>query len=257
MKESIHSYTINDADLLIDGTIFRYESLGVAPRRYPDLKVRDLPTEEKPREKLLAAGPGALSVPELLAVVFGSGTKKEDVLAMAKRIIKEYGERVLSRQTNAAALAKELDVPIHKAMQVIACAELGKRFFVENPSAAPVIRTPSEVFEYLKDMRDLPREHMRGLYLNNHHKIIHDEVISIGTVNSSLIHPREVFKPALEYGAAAVILAHNHPSDDVTPSQADIDVTKQLCAAGKLMGIQVIDHVIIGRTSFASIPVDY
>ena len=256
MKKVITSYTIADSDLLLDEKS-RNERYSVAAEHQYILKVRDLPTEEKPREKLLVSGSATLSVAELLAIVFGSGTKKEEVLTMSTRIIKEYGERILSRQTNPSQLAHELDIPINKAMQVVACAELGKRFFSEKPSASPVIRTPREVFDYLKDMRDLPREHMRGIYLNSHHKIIHDEVVSIGTVNSSLIHPREVFKPAIEYGAAAVILAHNHPSNDITPSQADIEVTKQLIAAGKLIGIHLVDHIIIGRDSFVSISVEY
>ena len=106
-------------------------------------------------------------------------------------------------------------------------------------------------------MQSLPKEHLRGIYLNSHHKIIHDEVISIGTVNSNLIHPREVFKPAIQYGAAAIILAHNHPSGILEPSQADIDITKQLIAVGKIVGINLLDHIIIGKDSFMSIDVDY
>lgn len=255
MKNVVTPYTITDSDLLLDGES-NVHMINIWERQYI-LKVRDLPTEEKPREKLSTAGPAALSVSELLAIIFGTGSKKEDVLVMATRIVKEYGERILSRQTNAAHLSRELNIPLQKALQVVACAELGRRFFTKNPSATPVIRAASEVFDYLKDMRDLPREHMRGIYLNSHHKIIHDEVIFIGTANSSLVHPREVFKPAIEYGAAAVILAHNHPSGDVTPSPADIDVTKQVIAAGKLIGIHLIDHVIIGKNSFVSIPVEY
>lgn len=256
MKNTTMHYAIADLDVVLDEGISTYASM-VGPERRYILKVRDMPAEEKPREKMLTAGPAVLSVSELLAIIFGTGSKKEDVLAMASRIVKEYGERILSRQTNAATLSQELDIPLQKAMQVVACAELGKRFFTENPSASPIIRTPREVFDYLKDMRDLPREHMRGIYLNSHHKIIHDEVVFIGTVNSSLIHPREVFKPAIEYSAAAVILAHNHPSNDITPSQADIEVTKQLIAAGKLIGIHLIDHVIISKDSFVSVPAEY
>jgi DNA repair protein RadC len=95
------------------------------------------------------------------------------------------------------------------------------------------------------------------LYLNSHYRVIHDEVLSIGTINANLIHPREVFKPALEYGAAAVILVHNHPSGITTPSAADIEITEQLVAAGKIMGINLIDHVIVGHTKYISIPVVY
>jgi DNA repair protein RadC len=243
-------YAIADTDLILDVEPYSSEKKYI-------LKIRDLPQEDKPREKLLALGPSVLSNQELLAVVLGTGTKKEGVLEMSSRVLKEYGERVLSRQTNAPQMAQELSIPLIKAIQIVACAELGKRFFQENPSSAPTIRTARDVFEYLHDMRSLPREHMRGIYLNIHHKVIHDEVISIGTVNSSLIHPREVFKPGIEYNAAAVILAHNHPSGVVSPSQADIDITKQLVSAGKIIGIHLIDHVIVTPGSFASIDVDY
>jgi len=109
----------------------------------------------------------------------------------------------------------------------------------------------------LQDMRNLPKEHLRGIYLNSHHRIIHDEVISIGTINSNMVHPREVFKPAIEHGAAAVILAHNHPSGIVTPSQADIDITNHIIEVGKLIGIPVIDHVVITKNKFISIDVAY
>jgi DNA repair protein RadC len=107
-----------------------------------------------------------------------------------------------------------------------------------------------------KNMEQLSKEHLRGLYLNTHFKLIHDEVISIGTINANIVHPREVFKPAIEYGAAAVIVAHNHPSGVVKPSDADIEVTKQLAAVGSVIGIPLIDHVIIGRGKYASIAVE-
>jgi DNA repair protein RadC len=106
-------------------------------------------------------------------------------------------------------------------------------------------------------MHELPKEYLRGIYLNAHHRVIHDEVLSMGTLDANIIHPREVFRPALEYGAAAVILVHNHPSGVVTPSAADIEVTKQLIEAGKIMGIALIDHVVVGKGKHASVPVAY
>lgn len=219
--------------------------------------IKDMPTEDKPREKLTKYGPAALSVQELVAVILGTGTKKEDVLSMASRIIKDYGEKTLVGQTNAEAMAKDLDIPLVKSMQIVACAELGRRFFEKRTSGPQVIRTAKDVYDYLYDMRNLPKEHLRGIYLNTHHRIVHDEVISIGTINGNLIHPREVFKPAIEHGAAAVILAHNHPSGIVTPSQADIEITKHIIAVGKIIGIPVVDHVVIGKNKFISIDVEY
>ncbi len=244
-------YVIKDTDLFLEDKVI------TMAREYVMPKVKDMPDVDRPREKLIAVGPGGLSVAELLAIVLSTGTKKEEVMAMASRVVKEYGELILSRQTNAVQMAKDLDIPEMKAAQIIACAELGRRFFERNPMTTAVIRSGQDVFDYLKDMRSLTKEHLRGIYLNNHYKVIHDEIISIGTVNSSIIHPREVFKPAIEFGAAAVVLAHNHPSGEVKASQADVEITKQLVAAGKLIGIHLIDHVIIGPESFVSVAVDY
>ncbi len=221
------------------------------------LRVKDMPADDKPREKLLKYGPGALSASELLAVVLSTGTKKEGVMEMTGRILKEYGDRTIIGTIDAKELAKNLDIPLIKAMQIVATGELGKRFFEKKDGPTAIIRTARDVFEYVKDMRDLPKEHLRGLYLNTHHKIVRDEIISIGTLNSSLIHPREVFKPGIEHGAVALILVHNHPSGVVTPSQADIDITKQLIDAGKILGIHLVDHVIVSKDSFASVEVDY
>jgi DNA repair protein RadC len=106
-------------------------------------------------------------------------------------------------------------------------------------------------------MRDLPREHLRGIYLDTHNRVIHDEVISIGTINSNIVHPREVFKAAIEYNAAAIILVHNHPSGVATPSASDIEVTKQIIEAGRIIGINLLDHIVVTHSGFVSIEADY
>src|SRR5690606_29005623 len=113
------------------------------------------------------------------------------------------------------------------------------------------------VFDYVADLRRLPKEHLRGLYLNGHYKVVRDEVISIGTVDANLVHPREVFRPALEHAAAAVILVHNHPSGVTQASRADIQVTEQLIEAGRLLGIELVDHVIVTKDAYASVPAPY
>lgn len=245
------SYTITDTNL----TIMTVDP-GLAERTYV-LRVRDMPNEDKPREKLLKYGPDSLSIHELLAVVLNVGTTKEDVLAMATRVVKEYGERSLSAQMNAAKLAHDLDIPLGKATQIVACSELGRRFYQKSRTGLAVLRTAKDVFNHTRDMERLPKEHLRGIYLNSHYRVIHDEILSIGTINANLIHPREVFKPAIEYGAAALILVHNHPSGIIKPSAADVEVTEQLVAAGKIIGIHLIDHVIIGNGKSASIEVQY
>lgn len=228
-----------------------------ASRRYT-LKIHDLPAEEKPREKLMAHGPQALSIAELLAVLFTVGTKHEDVISMSQRVLKEYGEKAITQQTDPVKLQAELDLPLVKACQLVASFELGRRLFEKNALRAPIfLRTPESVYDHLKDMRDLPKEQLRGLYLNTHYGVIREEVISIGSLSANVIHPREVFSPALAYGASGVILAHNHPSGISDPSEADIAVTKQLVDAGKLLGIALLDHIIVTATSFTSIPVDY
>lgn len=225
-------------------------------RRYI-LAVRDMPAEERPREKLIAHGPSALTLAELLAVILNTGTKKEEVLAMTNRILKEYGQKSILTWKDAKKLSADLDIPMGKALQIIACGELGRRLFDKNENSSPTIRTASDVFSYVVDMQNLKREHLRGLYLNAHYKLIHDETISIGTVDASLIHPREVFKPAVEYGAVGVILVHNHPSGIVNPSPSDRAITDQLIKTGEMLGIDLIDHVIVTKDTFISIPASY
>ncbi len=217
------------------------------------LAFRDLPEQEKPREKFLSSGPQHLSSPELLALIFNTGTKKEDVLAMSSRVLKEYGERSLAQNIDPKKLSKDLDIPLIKALQVVACAELGRRFFEKKSGQVKTLRTAKDVFEYTKEMRELSKEHLRGIYLNTHYKVIHTEILSVGTIDANIIHAREVFRPAIEYSAAAVILVHNHPSQIATPSKADIIVTKQVEEAGEIIGIALLDHVIVTKSGYRSV----
>ena len=225
-------------------------------REYP-LMLRDLPTEEKPREKLLAQGPEALSVKELTALLLVTGTIKEDVLEMASRIVKDYGEKNIFSERNPERLSKDLNIPLVKSCTIVAAGELYRRFYDQGGYGFTTIRNAEDAFKYLADMRQLPREQLRGLYLNGHNKIIRDEVISIGTVNANIVHAREIFRVAIECNAVAVILAHNHPSGEVTPSKEDIEVTAQLIQAGKIIGIRVLDHLIITKDSFQSVSSNY
>lgn len=243
-------YTVRDNALLLS------DSQGELSHYYIPERIRDRAPEDRPREKLLQFGPNALTVSELLAVVLGVGTIKEDVLSMSHRALREYGERSLAGQKDAKALHEDLDIPISKAAQIVACGELGRRFFQRNDRGITVIRTAQDVFDYVKDMRSLPREHLRGIYLNTHYQVIHDEVISIGTINANIIHPREVFKPAIEYAAAAIILVHNHPSGVTKPSEEDYETTRRVYKAGQLLGIDLLDHVIVTDERFESIPLD-
>lgn len=219
------------------------------------LTVRDLPDEEKPREKLLARGPTALASKELLAILLEKGTRKEGVLEMTERIVREYGDHNVFTNTDARKLSDDLGIPLGKAMQIIVAGELARRFFAGSRNGATVIRTAKDAFEYTADMRTLKKEHLRGIYLNAHYQVVHDEIISIGTVDANIVHPREVFRPALHCSAAGVVLVHNHPSDVLEPSAEDVHVTKQIKEAGALLGIELVDHLIVSASGYTSVVV--
>ena len=247
-KGALVPYSIKDTDLFLDTSVTERDYI---------LKIRDLPTESKPREKLIKQGPETLSIQELLTVVLSTGTKKEDVMAMASRIVRQYGERSVITERSAEKLSKDLDIPIVKACQVVAVGEIGRRLYEKNTAGFAVIRNAKDIYDYMQDMRTLPKEQLRGLYLNSHNQVIHDEVISIGTINSNIVHPREVFRPAVEFNAVAFVLAHNHPSGIAAPSDQDVEITQQIVKAGKILGIHLLDHVIITKDSFASVKADY
>lgn len=218
------------------------------------MRVRDLELPDKPREKLLSAGPSVLSMAELVAILWGVGTKKEEVLTMAQRLLKEYGEQTIRNETDPARLAELLDIPFTKACQIVASLELGRRFYATSVYGQPCyIRTTQQAYLYLEDIGKCPKEQLRGLYLNSRYQVIHDEVISVGSLTANIVHPREVFRPAIEHGAVAVIIAHNHPSGSLEPTQADLDITSQLRAVGDIMGIQLLDHLVVGQASYKSI----
>lgn len=218
------------------------------------LRVKDLPDQERPREKLLSTGAQSLSQAELVAVLWGVGTRKEDVLAMAKRTLQEYGGRGVFGNAKPAELAESLDIPLTKACQLVAAFELGRRAYaVSRNGRTTQVRTPSQAYRYFRDMGTNSKEQLRGLYLGSRHQIVYDEVISIGSLTSNIVHPREVFQPAMEYGAVAVIIAHNHPSGSLEPSEADLEVTRQLVTAGKILGIDLLDHLIIVPSGYRSI----
>lgn len=222
-------------------------------KQYQILKVTDMPEEERPREKMLKMGAGVLSSAELMAIVLGTGTKKEEVFAMSNRLIREYGEKGIAYQKDPKTIERDLKIPEVKACQIVACFELGRRFYQKKPGGSITIRTASQAFSHLKDMSNLNKEQFRGLYLNTHYQLIHDEVISIGTLDASLVQPREVFRPALEYSAAAVIIAHNHPSGILKATRADVEITNKLIEAGNILDIEILDHLIIGKNKFSSI----
>ena len=209
--------------------------------------------EKLPREKMIASGPDVLDLSELLAIVLNMGTKKEGVMELSNRLLREYGSKGIVNETNVGRMKEEYGVAEVHACKLIACFEIGRRLFLEVHGKLPFLRSPEDVSKYLEDMKRLKKEEFRGLYLNTRNRLIHDEAVSIGTLTANLVHPREVFQPAVAYSAAAIIVAHNHPSGDAEPSDEDLKVTNQLIEAGKHMGIPLLDHVIIGSDSFVSL----
>ncbi len=236
------SYNLHDTESI----------MGEGDTRYV-LRVKDLASDEKPREKLLATGPGSLTMTELVAILLGVGTKREEVLTMAGRILKEYGERAIINEMNPQRLADTLQIPVSKACQLIASFELGRRFYEKRAGRAVFVSTAQQAFDYLHDMGQMKKEQLRGLYLNSRYQVIHEEVISVGSLTSNIVHPREVFQPAIEYGAAAVIIAHNHPSGRLNATYADNEVTERLLVASKILGIDLLDHLVIAGDSYVSI----
>lgn len=206
----------------------------------------------KPREKLLGGFIEEMKLHELLAVIIGMGNKQEDVFSMSERIIREYGSKALAMETDPKRLMEILSIGEANACKLVSAFEIGRRFYSEKVKGRQLIRGPEDVFKYAEGMSELVKENFRGLYLNTKNYIIHDEVISIGHLTASLVHPREVFKPAIEYSAAGLIVLHNHPSGDPEPSIQDKEITEMLVKAGKTLGIPLLDHVIIGSGKFYS-----
>lgn len=215
--------------------------------------LKEIPKKQRPREKLIKYGPDVLKNGELMAIILNTGYREETVMELSHRIIKEYGSKAIAQEKNVGRLMETLGIPPVKACQIVACFELGRRFFEEEPGRFPTIRSPEDAYRYLKGMKKLKKEQFRGLYLNTRNKIIHDEIISIGTLTANLVHPREVFQPAIEYLAAGIIIAHNHPSGDPNPSKDDLVVTRQMVEVGKTMAIEILDHIIIGNERYVSL----
>ncbi|MEO0199109.1 MAG: DNA repair protein RadC [candidate division WOR-3 bacterium] len=215
------------------------------------MKVKDLPLELRPREKLINLGPSALKNYELLACILGKGTIKEDVLSLSKRLIQQYGEQILLQNYSVRDLKILFELSTIHSCQISALAELVKRLNTENMNNQ--FLKPADVFEFCKGMMFMKKEHLRGLYLDVKNRLLRDEIISIGTVDKTLSHPREIFKPAIEISAVAVILVHNHPSGDPTPSREDIEFTQKIKQVANLMEIELLDHVIIGNNTYISL----
>jgi DNA repair protein RadC len=212
-------------------------------------KIKDTPRVEWPREKLQKYGPEKLKSAELLAILLGNGTKGLNVIELSQKILKTYpGEKLAS--ADLLELKKVFGLGPSKAAEIVACFELGRRILKDKKSE--LLLAPKDIWESLKDLRDNKKEHFIVFYLDTRNQEIQREIISIGILNANLIHPREVFEPAIRENAAQIIIAHNHPSGEVTPSDEDLAVTKRLIAAGKILGIEITDHVIVSKNAYLS-----
>ncbi|EAX48113.1 DNA repair protein RadC [Thermosinus carboxydivorans Nor1] len=218
------------------------------------LTLKELPEEERPREKLLAKGPAALSNVELLAILLRTGTKNQSVMRLAEGLLAmQDGLAKVSRLT-AQELSKIKGIGAAKAVTLVAAMELGKRLASLEAMQRAVIRSPQDIRDLMMPrLRYETKEHFVALLLSTKNHVLAMPVISVGSLNASLVHPRELFREAINHSAAAVILVHNHPSGDPTPSREDIEITGKMVQAGEILGIAVLDHVIIGDGKYVSL----
>lgn len=217
-------------------------------------RLKDLPEDLKPRERLYQLGPEVLSNKEILAILLRTGTKGENVLELAERILTEAGGLIGLARLSIYELEQFHGIGSAKAAQVKAGLELGKRSISADPTARTVINSPSDVADLvMEEMRNLDREHFRIMHLSTRNNVLGISAVSVGSLNSSIVHPRECFKEAIKRNANSIILLHNHPSGDPSPSREDLDITRRLTEGGKILGIEVLDHVIIGEKRYVSL----
>jgi len=214
--------------------------------------IRDLPLGERPRERLVKYGSAALSEAELLAIILRTGTPRENVLDLSKRILRDYNLGELC-QLGINEIQKFRGISTVKACQILASVELARRINSFGKAINPLLNSSKEVFSLLgPELRFLKKECFIGLYLDTRNSLIKKEMISLGNLNTSVVHPREIFNLAIRESANSVIIVHNHPSGNPEPSKEDIEITKILIRAGQVIGIPIIDHVIIGDKSYFS-----
>jgi len=209
--------------------------------------IKSLPLHLRPREKLLERGASALSTAELLAILIRTGRAGHSAISIAESIVKKHSD--LSQLTQAD-LKSVKGIDVAKIASILAALELAKRI---GDKSAGLVQSPTDAIPSLTSIRTSSREHFVALYLNARHELIHQETISIGTLTSSLVHPREVYKHALTHPAASILVAHNHPSGDPSPSAEDLALTRRLVDAGALLGISLLDHLIITRDAYYSL----
>lgn len=218
------------------------------------LKIMDLPENERPRERLLRYGPDSLSNAELLAIILRTGCKSENIITLSNRILKDSSGLNGLLSMDAEECMKMKGIGKAKASQILALAEISRRFKSYKSGEEYKISSPRDVANLLmEDMRGLKKEYLKIIMLNIKNVILSIKDISIGSLNSSIVHPREVFTEAIKKHSASIILCHNHPSGDPSPSEEDIHVTGRIKECSKILGIDFLDHIIIGNGIYVSL----
>ena len=218
------------------------------------LAMKDMPADLRPRERLWRYGPEYLSEIELVALLLGSGTGQASALELAAQMLSRFDGLPGLAAATCRELAGVRGVGPARAALIQAAVQLGRRLANQPTRTRPVIKGPNDVVALMmEEMRGLDREHFRALLLNTKNQVLGVDRIAVGTLNESTVHPREIFKNAVKMSAAGVVLVHNHPSGDPTPSRNDREITKRLVRAGEIIGISVLDHVVIGDNSYVSL----
>ena len=217
------------------------------------IPLKQLNDGDKPSERLLSLGPESLSDAELLAILLRTGTKDLNVLKLAQKILQKFEkEKFVDVSINDLKGIHGLGTV--KSCEILACFELGRRMLKDKKSS--ILLSPKDVWERMEDIRGSKKEHFVVFYLDSRNQEIQREIISVGTLNESLVHPREVFEGAIKNNASSVIIAHNHPSGDLEPSQADIEITKKLIHAGKILDIKLLSHVIVTKDKWSELNIN-
>ena len=215
---------------------------------------KGIPSGDRPRERLYTRGAAELSLQELLAIVIGGGSREKSALVLALGLLGEFGDLVAVGRAGVDEMRRVPGIGFARACQLTAAFELGKRFARESRSAGTSVRAPQDIARmFMDEMKHYDREHFKAAFLNTKNQIIKVVTVSIGSLNASIVHPREILKPAIAASAASIVLVHNHPTGDPTPSREDVEFTRRFAKCGELMGIELLDHIVIGADRFLSL----
>lgn len=216
--------------------------------------LRDLPTDERPRERMARYGPATLQTAELLALILRTGTEQDNAVELSMKLLAKYGGLAGLLRADFAELCGEHGLGTAKVAQIKAALEIGRRLAITQPDDRPRIGSPTDVFTLLGiEMAALAQEQLRVILLDNKNAVVHIQHVYTGTVNASLIRAAEILKPAISRNCPAIIITHNHPSGDPTPSPEDVRVTEQIFHASRLLDIALHDHIVIGQGRFVSL----